>query len=120
MRSRLFATLFVFFALGWLVSAQEVFTPGDGVALPTVVKQVRPDYTEAAKAARIEGNVGLQAVVLADGTVGEVSVKQSLDSVNGLDQQAVDALKQWLFKAGTKDGKPVAVRIAVEMTFTLK
>jgi TonB family protein len=38
----------------------------------------------------------------------------------GLDQQAVDAARQWTFKPGTKDGKPVAVRVHIELTFTLK
>lgn len=100
--------------------AQEVFPPGNGVSLPTVVKQVNPEYTPEAMAARIEGVVGLSAVVGADGRVGEVAVTRSLDSVLGLDQQAVKAMKQWEFKPGTKDGKPVAVRVAIQMTFTLK
>ena len=62
----------------------------------------------------------MQAVVLIDGTVGDVTVTKSLDSVNGLDEQAVTAPKQWVFKPGTKDGKPVAVRIYVQSRFTLK
>ena len=100
--------------------AQEVFKPGNGVSLPTVVSEVKPDYTPEAQAARIEGVVLLEAVVLADGKVGDVTVTQSLDSKFGLDQQAVKATKQWTFKPGLKDGKPVAVRVHVEMTFTLK
>jgi TonB family protein len=47
-----------------------------------------------------------------------VEVLRSLDG--DLDQQAVAALKQWEFKPGTHDGKPVAVRISCELTFTLK
>jgi protein TonB len=111
-------TAFTFFAAS--LAAQEVFTPGNGVSLPTVVKQVRPEYTEAAKAARIEGDVVMQAIVLADGRVGDVAVTKSLDSVNGLDDQAVTALKLWVFEPGTKDGIPVAVRIYVQTRFTLK
>jgi TonB family protein len=42
------------------------------------------------------------------------------DSVYGLDANAIKAMKQWQFEPGAKDGKPVAVRVAVEMTFTLK
>ena len=100
------------------VSAQEIYRPGNGVSLPTVVTQVRPEYTSQAKDARIEGIVGLSAVVLASGAVGEVAVTRSLDS--GLDDQAVAAMKQWTFKPGIKDGKPVAVRIDIQMNFTLK
>jgi TonB family protein len=58
--------------------------------------------------------------VLEDGTVGEVTVTQSLDKEYGLDDEAVKALNQWIFELGTKDKKPVAVRIDVEMSFTLK
>jgi TonB family protein len=59
-------------------------------------------------------------VVLADGNVGDVTVARSLDTTYGLDQQAVNAAKQWTFKPGTKDGKPVAVRVNIELKFTLK
>jgi protein TonB len=62
----------------------------------------------------------LNAVVLKDGSVGDVQVDRSLDRDSGLDQAAVDAMKQWVFKPGTKDGKPVAVRIHVELTFSLR
>jgi protein TonB len=98
--------------------APQVYHPGNGVTLPVVVSEMKPDYTPEAKAARIQGTVGLDTVVLADGTVGDVTVAKSLDTVNGLDQQAVKAMKQWRFKPGRKDGKPVAVLVAVEMTFT--
>ena len=50
----------------------------------------------------------------------DVKVARSLDSVYGLDEAAVKAMKQWEFKPGLKDGKPVAVRISVDMAFTLK
>jgi TonB family protein len=102
------------------VLAQDVFDPGNGVSLPTVVNQVRTDYSDAVRAAGIEGDVAMQAVVLADGTVGDVNVTRSLDSVYGLDDQAVSALKQWQFQPGTKDGKRVAVRVNVQTRFTLK
>ena len=115
-RTSLFAAVFTLFVT--LVSAQEVFTPGGGVSVPTVVTLVKPDYTDAAKEARVQGEVLLEAVVLANGSVGDVTVTKSLDT--GLDQQAVKAMKQWAFKPGTKDGEPVAVRVNVEMTFTLK
>ena len=98
----------------------QVYAPGNGVSLPMVVKEVRPAYTQAAKDARIEGTVVLECVVLADGTVGDVTVARSLDSLLGLDQEAVKATKQWQFKPGMKDGKPVAVRVSIELTFTLK
>ena len=99
---------------------ETVYAPGNGVSLPTVTKQVGPQYTSEAMSNRIEGKVGLSAVVLANGKVGDVKVIRSLDSVYGLDEAAVKAMKQWEFKPGTKDGKPVAVRVEIDMAFTLK
>jgi TonB family protein len=119
--------LFVAFALvsvaPSLAAAQEapaVFVPGDGVTLPVPVTSVRAEYTQQALNARIEGSVLLECVVRADGTVADIRVVRSLDSVYGLDTQAVNALAQWTFKPGTKDGKPVAVRVQINTTFTLK
>jgi protein TonB len=107
---------------GVLLGAQEqsVYKPGNGVTLPVVIKQVKAVYTQEAMDAHIEGTVGLEVVVRADGAVGDVKVARSLDSTYGLDQEAVKAMKQWQFKPGTKDGKAVAVQVDVEINFTLK
>jgi TonB family protein len=96
-----------------------VYAPGNGVSLPRVVTEVKPTYTPEARKAGIEGNVVLLAVVLSDGTVGDVTVCESLDTKFGLDRQAVNAAKHWVFKPGMKDGKPVAVRVQIELTFNL-
>jgi periplasmic protein TonB len=117
MKMMLAVALFV--AAAYPQTPPAVYTPGNGVTLPRVVEEVKADYTNEAKAQRIEGAVLLEAVVLADGSVGEVKVKQSLDSVYGLDANAVKAMKQWEFTPGTKDGNPVAVVINVETTFSL-
>jgi len=90
-----------------------------GVSLPTVLKEVKPAYTAEAIRNRIQGTVLMAVVVLSDGTVGEVTVLRSLDTTFGLDAQAVLAAKQWLFNPGMKDGLAVAVRVTIEMTFTL-
>jgi TonB family protein len=90
-----------------------------GVSVPAVVKEVKPAYTAEAIRNHIQGIVLLAAVVLTDGTVGDVTVLRSLDTTFGLDGQAVLAAKQWIFTPGRKDGVPVAVRVTIEMTFTL-
>ena len=107
-------------ALAFRTQAQSVYRPGNGVTLPVVVRDVRPEYTKEALDAHIEGTVGLEVIVKADGMVGDVKVTRSLDVMYGLDNQAVKAIKQWEFKPGTKDGKPVAVQVDVVMSFTLK
>jgi len=69
---------------------------------------------------KIQGSVVLGIVVLTDGTVGNITVEHSLDAEYGLDQQAINAARQWTFKPGTKDGEPVPVSVTLQMTFTLK
>ena len=85
-----------------------------------MVTEKKPDYTEEAQDAKIQGTVLLDCVVLPDGTVGDVEVVRSLDSVLGLDTQAALALKQWTFEPGLKAGVPVPVQVHVEMSFTLR
>jgi protein TonB len=88
--------------------------------MPVPIHQERPQYTQAAMAARLEGTVLLETIVLADGSVGDVKVVRSLDSTLGLDDEAVKALKQWTWKPGTRGGQPSSVSVQIEMTFTLK
>jgi TonB family protein len=92
----------------------------DGVELPKLVKEVKPEYTQPALGARIEGTVLLEAVVLTNGQVGDVRILRSLDSKLGLDDQAVKTLKSWRFNPGTHEGRPVPVIVTVELTFRLK
>ncbi len=96
------------------------YQPGNGVTLPVVVREVKPQYTAEAMRAKVQGTVLLQCVVLPDGTVGPVEVAKSLDSSFGLDQEAVKAAKQWRFRPGTRLGEPVPVLITIELTFTLR
>jgi TonB family protein len=101
--------------------AQEVVDgKAPGVTQPKIVSEVKPQYTPQALQAKIQGTLWLNAVVRIDGTPRDIEVTKSLDAKYGLDKQAVDALSQWRFEPGQKDGKPVPVRITVEVRFTLK
>jgi TonB family protein len=91
-----------------------------GVTLPKVVSEVKAKYTPEAMQAKIQGTVMMNAVVRTDGTAGDIEITKSLDAKYGLDKQAVAALSQWRFEPGLKDGKPVPVRVTVEMRFTLR
>jgi periplasmic protein TonB len=96
-------------------------TPGGpGVTTPVVIHQVKPQYTADAMRAKMQGSVWLECIVLPDGTVGDVRVTRSLDPMFGLDQEAIKAARQWRFKPGLVNGKPVAVAVSIELTFTLR
>ena len=91
-----------------------------GVTMPAVTSKVQPRYTAAAMEAKIEGVVMMDVIVEADGSVGHVEITNSLDAVYGLDDEAIDAVRQWQFTPGTAGGKTVPVRVTIEMRFTLK
>lgn len=97
-----------------------VYRPGNGVTLPRVLHEERPQYTSDAMRAKVQGTVLLECVVRPDGSVGDVQVVRSLDPTFGLDQQAVTAARKWRFAPGTRLGEPVPVLITIELTFTLR
>jgi TonB family protein len=96
-----------------------VVRPGNGVTIPRVIREIKPQYTAEAMRAKIQGIVLLECVVKTDGTVGDVIVLRSLDTTYGLDQEAIKAAKQWVFAPGTRSGEPVPVIVTIELTFTL-
>ena len=96
------------------VSSYEV---GDGVSAPVAVTRVEPQYTQEALEARIEGTVELSVRVSEDGIPQVVGVLHSLDPK--LDSNAAEAVGQWRFQPGMKDGVPVPVMTKVDVTFHL-
>ena len=88
------------------------------VTAPICIYKVDPNYTKAAQKAKIEGKVILRAVVQPDGTARDFKVIQSLDP--GLDQKAIEAVAQWRFRPGVRDGNPVAVLATFEVNFKLR
>jgi TonB family protein len=94
------------------------YRPGSGVTPPRLLKEVRADYTEEARRANLTGEVVLEIVVRRNGTVGDVRILQRLGS--GLDQRAVDAVRQWRFAPATLKGAPVDVIVEVGVEFKLR
>ena len=93
------------------------YRPGSGVTPPRVLREVKPDYTEAARRAAVEGDVLLEVVVLADGTVGRVRLVRGLGF--GLDERALAAMREWRFHPAERRGAPVSVLVEVAMAFRL-
>jgi TonB family protein len=91
---------------------------GDHIAHPRLLEHPNPNYTKEAMRAGIQGDVRMEAVVRADGLVGQVRVIESLDP--GLDAEAVRTLRQWRFEPGRKDGVAVPVLVQIDMTFRLR
>jgi len=92
--------------------------PGSGIEPPTLVKEVKPAYTDDARRRSIEGNVVLEIVVRRDGSVGNLRVLRSLGA--GLDEKALDAVRQWRFGPARRQGAPVDVVVEVSVEFSLR
>ena len=94
------------------------YRPGSGITPPTVLREVRPDYTEDGRRRNIEGDVVLEIVVRRDGMVGDVKLLQGLGA--GLDQRAMEAVRQWRFSPAQRQGLPVDVIVEVAVEFKLR
>jgi TonB family protein len=90
---------------------------GGGVSAPVLVSKIEPEYAQEARAAQLQGTVVLYVEIPPDGVPRNLLVTRGLGL--GLDQKAVDAISQWKFKPGTKDGQPVTVAAQIEVNFRL-
>jgi TonB family protein len=93
------------------------FKVGGGVSPPSVIYKVEPEFTEAARKAKYQGTVLIAVIVEADGHVKDPRVVKAVGL--GLDEKALEAVKQWKFKPGMKDGRAVPVYAQIEVTFRL-
>jgi periplasmic protein TonB len=94
-----------------------VFRVGGGVSAPKAIYAPDPEYSEEARKAKYQGTCVLMLIVGPDGRPRDIRVSRTLGL--GLDEKAVEAVKQWKFDPAMKDGKPVAVAISVQVEFRL-
>jgi TonB family protein len=98
-------------------SVAEAFHVGGGVTAPKLEKKTEPDYTEEARAAKYQGTVVLYVEIGPDGVARNMRVIRGLGL--GLDQKAIDAVGQWQFQPGMRNGVPVTVQATIEVNFRL-
>ena len=94
-----------------------VFRVGGGVSAPRALDTPDPEYSEEARKAKYQGTCVLWLIVGPDGKPRDIKVARALGM--GLDQKAIEAVRNWKFEPAMKDGKPVAVQINVEVNFRL-
>jgi TonB family protein len=123
---RLLLAVVVAAAPAWARQTAQPFGKGayradePGLVKPKLVKQVSPNYPTVARNASVAGDVELEAVVTADGKVGDVRIVKSLDKRFGLDEEAIRVAKLWLFAPARKDGFPVPVIVTIVVQFRLR
>ena len=98
--------------------SQEPLRVGGDVKAPVVIHRVDPVYPEQARKARISGIVILEAIIDETGRVTKATVLKPLPF--GLDQAALDAVKQWEFRPGTLNGTAVPVIFNMTVNFKLE
>lgn len=93
---------------------EPVYDLGPGVTPPRVIKQVNPRYSTD-HGVRAVGTVTIALVVSSKGVPREPRVVKGLEKA--IDDSAIEAVKQWRFAPAERDGKPIAVRVSVEIEF---
>lgn len=94
------------------------YRAGSGVEAPRLVREVKARYTDEARRRGTTGNVILEIVITRDGNVGEVSVRRGLGA--GLDERAIEAVRQWKFTPARRLGEPVDVIVEVAVEFMMR
>jgi TonB family protein len=94
----------------------QIYVPKrDTVTVPGCVFCPDPSFTEQARATGRQGTVVLSVVIAPSGRASEITVLKVVG--DGLDERAIEAIRTWQFKPGLKEGKPVWVRVPIEVSF---
>ena len=94
------------------------YRPGSGIEPPRLLREVKADYTEDARQRSISGAVVLEIVGRRDGSVGDIRILQGL--AGGLNDRAVQAVRQWRFSPAHRQGAAVDVIVEVAVEFKLR
>jgi TonB family protein len=94
-----------------------VFRVGRGISAPRPIYDPEPEFSEEARKAKYQGVCTLEVVVDAQGRPTNIRVVGALGM--GLDEKAIEAVKNWRFEPAMKDGHPVAVAVNLEVDFHL-
>jgi TonB family protein len=94
-----------------------VMSVGGGVSAPQVVHAVQPEFTPEARQANYEGSISIQLIVDSQGNPQDIRVTRHLGM--GLDQKAIEAVRQYRFRPAQYQGHPVAVQMIIEVAFHL-
>lgn len=84
---------------------------------PELIEQVEPDYSEEGRIGRSQGTVAIRVEIDETGVPRNLQVVRTLGL--GLDENALEAVRQWRFRPARQNGRPVACRVTYEINFTL-
>jgi protein TonB len=90
---------------------------GGSVKPPSVLSSVDPEFSEEARKAKFSGNVQVYLWVDENGNPSHVRVVRGVGM--GLDEKAVEAVRQYKFKPAMQNGKPVKVDLYIDVNFQI-
>ena len=90
---------------------------GGGVSAPQVIHSAEPEFTDDARRTNYQGNVSVQLIVDSEGNPQNVRLVSHLGM--GLDEKAIEAVRQYRFRPAMYQGHPVSVQILIDVDFHL-
>ena len=94
-----------------------VRTIGGGVSAPVVLYQPEPEFSEEARKAKVAGNVLVSLQVDTTGRPTHIKVIRGIGL--GLDEKALEAVRQYKFKPAMENGHPVVVQLNIDVNFQI-
>jgi TonB family protein len=94
-----------------------VYHLGGGVSAPVLIYDPDPEFSDEARRAKYQGVCVVGLIVDAQGNPQNVHVVRPLGM--GLDEKAVEAVRQYKFKPAMLKGRPVPVEINIEVNFRI-
>jgi TonB family protein len=90
---------------------------GGGVSAPVLIHSVEPEFTDDARRANYQGSVSIKLIVDSQGNPQDVRLASHLGM--GLEEKAIEAVKQYKFKPAMYQGHAVSVQIVIDVDFHL-
>jgi TonB family protein len=90
---------------------------GGGVSAPQLIHSAEPEFTEDARRANYQGTVSIKLIVDSQGNPQDIRVASHLGM--GLEEKAIEAVRQYKFRAAMYQGHPVSVQILIDVDFHL-
>jgi TonB family protein len=98
-------------------SDEKIYVVGGDVKAPKLTHYVEPEFSSSSKEAFVDGVVKIETVVTSEGLPTNLKILSGLNTEE--DKTAMEAVKQWRFRPGTKGDAPVNVKVTVEVDFHL-
>ena len=100
-----------------IAGPSQIYQVGGGVSAPRLIFAPDPEFTDEARREHYQGVCVVAVIVDPQGNTQRPQVVRRLGM--GLDQKAIEAVREYKFKPAMLYGKPVAVQVAIEVNFRL-